>query len=427
MDHKGPLIYMLHAAAALIDDTSFLGMYFVEVILGAFFLYYSYRILELFAPGASLAWIFPVAAIVYSCQAFALGDSAEEICLPLLSYALYSGLCGMKEKSFPSSRTCFWIGVTSTCVFWIKYTMVGFYLGWFLAFFILALLRREYLPLLKMVLWILAGMTVVTLPILIYFWAAGALMDFWTVYFCYNLFSYPIRTPVPLPLRILGNMYLGALESTWSNAPFALLAFFLCVLSLAKCRRRLPLSLILLSWVGLILSVYTGGIFLPYYCLILMIYLPLGISALLQLIRRFSSFSVPKALQIAFLPAVMVLCLLWADHFSMNSWLRSVPQQDMPQYQFSQIIHHKEDPTLLNYGFLDGGFYLVADILPNCPAFCQTNLPVEKYRSMQKQWIQEGRVDFVVTMNDPLVADNYLLVSQQDWRGRTYYLYQLRD
>lgn len=427
MDHKGPLIYMLHAAAALIDDTSFLGVYFFEVILGTFFLYYSYRILELLAPGASLAWIFPMAVIVYNSSAFALGDSAEEICLPLLSYALYSGLCGMKENAFLSPRTCFWIGVTSTCVFWIKYTMVGFYLGWFLAFCLLALRRREYAPLLKMVLWILAGMAVVTLPILIYFWAAGALMDFWTVYFYYNLFSYVVQFPVPLPMRILGNMYLGALQSTWNNAPFALLAFFLCALTLAKRRSTSLLSLVLLSWGGLVFLVYAGGILLPYYCLILMIYLPLGISVLIQLIRRLPFFPVHKALQVASLPVAMVLCLLWLNRFGQLSWFRGVSLQDLPQYQFSQIMHQKEDPTLLNYGFLDGGFYLVADILPNCPAFCQTNLPVEKYTSMQDQWIREGRVDFVVTSDTPLEADNYRLVSQQDWSGNTYYLYQLSD
>ena len=40
-EHKGPLIYMLHAAAALISDNSFLGVFLSEIVLCFLFLYAS--------------------------------------------------------------------------------------------------------------------------------------------------------------------------------------------------------------------------------------------------------------------------------------------------------------------------------------------------------------------------------------------------
>ena len=39
-EQKGPLLYMLHALAALISDTSFLGVYFVEIAACAAFLFF---------------------------------------------------------------------------------------------------------------------------------------------------------------------------------------------------------------------------------------------------------------------------------------------------------------------------------------------------------------------------------------------------
>ena len=46
-DHKGPLLYALHALCALVSANSFLGVYIMDVLLGAAFLYGAYRVLTL--------------------------------------------------------------------------------------------------------------------------------------------------------------------------------------------------------------------------------------------------------------------------------------------------------------------------------------------------------------------------------------------
>lgn len=42
-EHKGPLTYFIHAAAALISETSFLGIYLIEIVSLTVFLIFAYK------------------------------------------------------------------------------------------------------------------------------------------------------------------------------------------------------------------------------------------------------------------------------------------------------------------------------------------------------------------------------------------------
>ena len=61
------------------------------------------------------------------------------------------------------------------------------------------------------------------------------------------------------------------------------------------------------------------------------------------------------------------------------------------------MINQAEDRTLLNYGFLDGGFYLAADALPVTRFFCTLNNDLPEMKEEQRAAIAEGRTAFVVT------------------------------
>lgn len=57
------------------------------------------------------------------------------------------------------------------------------------------------------------------------------------------------------------------------------------------------------------------------------------------------------------------------------------------------------DATLLNYGFLDGGFYLAAGVMPVTKYFCELNIPPEKFPEMPKthqRMVENGETDYVV-------------------------------
>ena len=99
----------------------------------------------------------------------------------------------------------------------------------------------------------------------------------------------------------------------------------------------------------------------------------------------------------------------------------------MPQYQFKEIILSVDDPSLLNYGFLDGGFYTVCDLVPECKYFCTLNIPLEDmYEAMDMQ-LALGLPDFVVTRSTPLISENYICVASANMYFEgvdfDYYLY----
>ncbi len=67
----------------------------------------------------------------------------------------------------------------------------------------------------------------------------------------------------------------------------------------------------------------------------------------------------------------------------------------------------KENPTLLNYGFLDGGFYTAADIVPTCKYFCILNIPLKEMQEVQDECLSSGAVDFVVTRDMELDTQRF--------------------
>ena len=85
----------------------------------------------------------------------------------------------------------------------------------------------------------------------------------------------------------------------------------------------------------------------------------------------------------------------------------------MPQYKFAKIISSVEDAKILNYHFLDGGFYFAADYFPDHKFFYFSNLPAPEMEADQNRMIEEEIVDFVITrdkkLEEYLNTDNYVL------------------
>jgi hypothetical protein len=80
---------------------------------------------------------------------------------------------------------------------------------------------------------------------------------------------------------------------------------------------------------------------------------------------------------------------------------------DLPQYKFAEIINQKENATVLNYGFLDGGFYTAAGSIPNVRYFCVMNANRSEALEAQKEAIQNRTVDFVITREEKLDSPWY--------------------
>ena len=138
----------------------------------------------------------------------------------------------------------------------------------------------------------------------------------------------------------------------------------------------------------------------------------------------------------------MILIIVLTYFVSPNTYLMKVKKENMVQYKFRDIIMKKENPTILNYGYLDMGFYTTTGIVPNTKYFEKLNFKYKKYPENMDElnkYIDNKEVDFVIYITkgkeDYPVSEKlgvtYELVSheKQKFEGKMfdYYLYQLKE
>lgn len=445
-EQKGPLLYFIHGLASLLSPTSFLGVFVFEILSFGVFLWFTYRLIRLFQPSICGYLILPVLAFaVLSSNSFYKGDSAEEFCMPLLAASLYYLIRYMSNRDRkPMSYPLLLLnGVLAGCVLWIKYTMLGFWFAWMMMVFIDIIRQKRVGRAFLSCVIFLAGMLVTTVPWVVYFAWNNALGDFINAYFIVNIFGYSHSMGMPSRLLFVLIMMLAEFAKNVLFALPAIAGVFLFAFS----RRLLPdwtarLS-VLVCFAFLIAGVYGGGSAYPYYFLIFAPFAPLGYMIALDMLKR----RLPEWTKIQKKGTVysVFLLVLLTGCFFLNQNTRSLGtrKQDLVQYQFAEIINQTPGATLLNYGFLDGGFYIAADIVPKTKYFCKLNITVDRYPEMmqeQNRYLKEKLVDYVVVewaddkdrskFKLDYLRDNYEVVSEQegtfDSEGRKYILYRAK-
>lgn len=435
-EQKGPVLYFIYALISLVSRDSFIGVYLMEVITFGLFLFFSASIAQLYLGDRKVVYLIAaiLAAVIPITPAFSHGGSVEELCLFMLAYGLLSILRAIKENRDLTFWEAFWNGIFAAMALWIKFTIVGFYMG--LALFVLLyyLFRGlRWKELLRTVGAFLLGVASVSAVVFAYFLVNGAVGDLMTVYFYNNLFLYPTEVEGS---RL--DLIFKCVDATIKRNPTyscLVVGGFIGLLLFLQTQWK-QLIAVALCFAGLMVGTYWGGRGYVYYGLVLAAFAVFGLIAVVRLVKlpkELTSLRIPK-----FLPhAALVLCtaalLFYSYHQSPNVYLMGRDKSEMPQYKFAQTIQTVEDATLLNYGFLDGGFYYAADVVPTCRYFCYFNIPVTDMWSSQRAAIEAGAVDFIVTRKTPLEnygpdSSKYVCVDSAtyffDTTEYTYYLYQ---
>lgn len=433
-EHKGPVVYGLHALCALISHTSFLGVYFMEILTVGLFLLAVYKLLTLYGARRS-AWILlPVAAAVtLSSLSFVAGDSAEELCLPLLAWPLYFLLRWVKTQAperMPA-KTLTLNGFLCGMVLWIKFTILGFFIPWIAGLFFYHLKHKNLRGAFSAVGWFLGGIGLATLPWVIYFGVNGALADWYTVYIYDNVFLYSQTEPLPLATRIIimlnvaWDWFLGNPAYTF---PLAAGTIWFTVSKKYSAAEKIWLWC-LMAFLGV--GVFIGGKTYLYYGFIFAAFIAFLLLPFCLLLERVLGTN--RVLHVLLTAALCIASLLICFTLSRNTKDLLKPKEDTMQYRFAAIIDQVPDATLLNYYFLDSGFYTAANITPSVKYFHYTNVPLDEMHSEQDRYIAEGVTDFVVTRGrqPETITDNYTLVATETapdnyWYDAVY-LYERND
>ena len=402
-EQKGILLYVFHSLAYYISNTTFLGVYIFEIISGFIFLYFSFKTAKLYIDRKFIIFIPIFASIIYSLPCFAHGDSAEEFCLPFLSYAIYIGIRSIKNNIKIKNIEYIIIGITAACVLWIKFTMVGFYIGWIILPVIIAVKSKGFKCLLKIFLLVASGVIVCTLPVFIYFYINNAINDCVKVYFYNNIFLYGGENNSIFIVNLLRNLFVSIFTS---GLLYIMLGFGIFLIKSTK--NKLERLQIILPFITLVSFIFIGSKAYIYYSFILSSFAIFGFIAICKFLYN---IKLSKILMIA----VYSVCLVVTVLISSNTYMILFQKQDLPQYKFKDYISKYENPTLLNYGFLDGGYYTVCDIVPNCKFFCSLNINLPEMTEMQDDYVNNGKVDFIVTRDLEKNFDLYICVAEEKY------------
>ena len=423
-EQKGPVLYMLHGIAWEISHTTFIGIYFLEIICCFVFLYFSYRTMKLFSDKRIIIAVVPLSAFVYTSLAFCSGDSAEELCLPMLAYVFYTAMERIKSGGKLKLTQMLFCGICTGIMLWIKFTVLGFIIGFAAAFVILYIRQKEYLHILKCSIAMIAGIIIASIPVIAYFIRTDSFSYLWDVYFYDNMFLYSGGIELPPVIKQAANLLWGLLSFAMYNT-FGLLmlaAAFYRVIKKESKTLIFVFSAIVIS--GFFFS-FIGGRAYAYYSLSMSVFAPVGAVQIYDVVKNKLNISNSKKRYFA---AVCVLSLLVTVFMCRNTYTLFTDKDDMPQFRFNNIISQKNNAKLLNYGFLDGGFYTVSGTIPECRFFCGLNIELPELKETQDEYINSGRADFIVTKDKKLRSENYRLADSCKFRywseNSIYYLYE---
>ena len=456
-EHKGPLLYALHALCCLVDSRTFWGVFLMETLAGALFLMAVYRTLALYgARQSALIALPPVAVLIYASLSFQQGDSAEELCLPLLAWSIFFLLRWLRQ-AYPrrmSKGLLVLNGALCGCVLWIKFTLLGLYAPWIAGMALAHALRRDGRAALSAVGWFALGVAAATAPWLLYFGISGAILPWLKTYLYDNLFLYQDEPTLGLSGRVMAMVRAAWawLAANWAyTAPMALGFFWF---TLRRGRKSavgdasgpehaaaengavtavsLPEKAFLWATAGFAaLGVFAGGKSYLYYGLALTAFAAFAAMPLCAVLER------PLAGRPAMAAVLAGVCLAGAAPAALavspNTPDLLLPRSATMQYQFAAVTAQTPNATLLNYGFMDAGFYTACGITPSVKYFHQTNVHLQEMLDEQARYVADGITDYVVTRGKQpdSITDRYELVATADappgfWYEHVY-LYRLKS
>ena len=367
-EQKGPFLYLIFGIGYLISHKTFLGVFILEVITCSISLYFLYKIANIFKLKKSAYLILPLyATFIATSGAFVHGGSAEEFSMPFFFITLYYFFKHFKVKELTKKEMVI-NGIVAGLILLIKYTLLGFYIGFTFIIFIDYLLKKDYKKSITYPLYLLLGMFIPFGIFLIYFLIAGGLGDFFKVYFLTNMTSYG-----EVKVSIIGKV-IKILKYVVKYYPiYITIGVFIVIAYLLY---KFPMHLkekIYLLIIGFLtlFFVYYGLIFYPYYFLFVLFFVSIIFIMFFSLGEKYLK---NKIVNNFLLGVVLVLSVLNAYFRANYKDFHKVSKDDLFQYTFLEEINKEENPTLVNIGFLDAGLYTTSGIVPNTYFFERQNL-----------------------------------------------------
>ena len=434
-EQKGPFLYLIYGFAYLISPKSFFGVYLLETLFFSMVLYYGYRTVSLFVKTNYSILSIPItAAFIINLKSFTHGGGAEEFCLPMLAFSLFSLLRHWNRPqgdNFPAVEVIA-NGIAAGCVLWVKFTLLGFWIGWILSVGFSISINKGMKNLINFMALFAVGILIATIPWVIYFGIHRAIGFWFYTYFVINLTLYPKITTFLQSITYIFSQLLRQFEMNRVLILFWWAGVILFLMKREMIQDGQKRFFLLGCLIFLIVGIFGGGRGFVYSSLMLAPFCVFFISIFIKFLEA-------KLLNnsLVFTPLFLsTLIMLWFVTLNINHnvYMMKIEKEDLVQFKFAPLILQKEDATLLNYDALDLGFYTVTGITPATKYFERNNFSYSKYPVIEDQqdwYLSQRLVDFVVMQTNPgddtyktnsILNSNYELIASglQIFEGKYY-------
>ncbi|MBR5387453.1 MAG: glycosyltransferase family 39 protein [Clostridiales bacterium] len=447
-EQKGPIWFFIQALCALISDNSFIGVYILETVMCSLFIIFSWKITKLFISIEEHEYyvlgVMILSGIIYSSNMFHLGGSTEEFAFPLLAIVMYIALKALiQDKTLPSVKEALIVGLITGSLFWIKFTLCAFIVGFVFFFFVYAITIKKNRELLRLICTFLIGFIIVTIPILIYYGINSAINDLINVYFIDNIV-------VHSGINTTGNDYLLTLihKLKLFTVGFGILykpniaLLFLILISVilfSIYKKRITVYLLLSYSITHLVCFMKDGVIIFYYGFPLVVFsaltlIPITLALKIVNERLKAKTTIASTVLISAVIVCFVSCIL----NSKNTTLLGKPYEETPQYIFSQEITKTDNPRILTYDVMDSGFLTASGALPSNRFYCSLIILNHLPEAQQERdhLIEDGYFDYIVAYRNDYEWNNYEVISSAEYAipypsgntySQVYYLYKRDD
>ena len=459
-EQKGPLLYLIHALACFISDTSFTGVYVMQSLSLCVTSFAAYKLASLYVgTGWSVASAVLTCFVTVNSSCYYYGDSAEEFCLPFLMISIYYFCRYFKntEQALPKRSVFFLVGFFAGCVAMIKFTVIGFWFAWAAYISLYTLFaKKDFKKAVINALVFLGGMGAAIAPWIVYFAVKGGLRDFIYTYFILNATAYPMTEKLSFFARLWKPIYIIGTNLASSPAVLILsglgMTAFLFTNIFTEKKLFSRLSVPFVCCLGIYI-IYFGIRSYSYYLLPLSAFMVFSFIAIFFVAGKLIKGKAEKIVSAVVCAVLIVASVIGGNYLNICS--TDLPRKGESTIQSEAVRYiksHNSDGIILNYGCLDTGIYLAADQLPVFRHFEEQNLLYEKYSENvdeQNRYINEHLADFVVTVikpeetvediyeKNPSLKTDYNIVICKDFSfsnqnifksdyTRTFYLFELK-
>ena len=432
-EQKGPILYFIYSLGYLISHKTFYGVFILEILFFSIYLYYNHKIIKFFLEEKYSFIILPILTLIITTSpSFVQGGSCEEFCLPFFSISFYYFLKYFIINELTKKEIII-NGIIAGFILLTKYTLLGFWIGFFLLIFIDLVQKKEWKNTILFFIEFLLGVFIPIVLIVIYFTIMGGLKDFIWDYFIINITAYG---PSKITLQSIFITFCYLLLNSGLLFYLGIILTPIYIIFIKKITKPIKINILSLFFTTLFFLIVSLKTYI-YYILPISIFLSISIIGLIFLINK-NTYQIKKYDYII----IYIICIILGAYNANYKEDMLKSKEEIFQYKYANYINKFKNPTLLNMGYLDVGVYTISNIIPNTKYFEKQNISYERFKENEDElnkYATNKKVKFIVyctsidnkiipksiTNNYNLIYEDKYIYEKQKLYARLYQLKEL--